>query len=159
MHRLARAAIAVFAATLVLAGCATADDEQSAPAGPNGYTDAADLGDGFHLWWDRSTESGLTDLIATDANDHIVGSCLGRAGELCFVGLGPSRTALVIADPAVARGVGHFYGVDAEFIMGTGPSEDDPAVLAVRLPSERPDLEAGWSIELFDADGQPVPLE
>ncbi|HET8867916.1 MAG TPA: hypothetical protein VFM87_06255 [Agrococcus sp.] len=159
MRRLALRAAAVIAATLVLAGCAAAEETPPELQGPNGYTAAADLGDGFHLWWDRSPESGKSDLIATDPDGRIVGSCLGMPGEICFIGPQDGRMGLVIADPAAERGVIHFYGQDVELTPGTGPGEEDPAVFAVRLPQERPDEDAGWSIELFDASGQPVPLQ
>lgn len=159
MHRLAKAAAAALAATVVLVGCAAADDERTAPQGPNGYTNAADLGDGYHLWWDRSTESGLSDVIATNPENRIVGSCLGMPGELCFVGPQDGRMALLIADPPAARGVIHFYGQDVELAPGSGPGAEDPAVFGVRLPQEHANPDAGWSIELFDADGQPVPLQ
>jgi hypothetical protein len=159
VHRLAKVVTAVLAATVVLAGCAGADARPSAPQGPNGYTNAADLGDGYILWWDRSPESGLSDVIATDSKAHIVGSCLGMPGEICFVGPQTGRISLVIADPTAARGVIHFYGQDVELERGEGPGAEDPAVFGVRLPQERPNPDAGWSIELFDANGQPVPLQ
>jgi len=159
VRRFAIRAAAVVAAALVLTACASGDEEPAQPQGPNGYTLSADLEDGYALWWDRSPESGLTDLIATGPEGRIIGSCLGMPGEICFIGPQEGRMGLVIAEPAAASGVIHFFGQDVPLVVGTGPAEDDPAVLAVRLPQDRPDPEAGWSIELADASGQPVPLQ
>lgn len=159
MRRIAMRAAAVAAASLVLAGCAGTQDAAPTADGPNGYTLAADLGDGYHLWWDRSQGSGLTDLIAIGPQQQIIGSCLGHAGQLCFVGPSDGRISLVIADPAAETGVIHFYGQDVQLVTGEGPGDDDPSVFAVRLPEERPNPDAGWSVELFDASEQPVPLE
>lgn len=156
MRRFALSATAVIAASLLLAGCATADEPQR-PQGPNGFTLAAALGEGYQLWWDRSRGSGLTDLIVTGPEGGITGSCLGMPGELCFVGPQDNRIGILVADPEAERGVLHFYGSDVELVAGDGPGDEDPSVFAVLLPSERPNPDAGYSIELFDATGAAVP--
>lgn len=159
MRRIALSAAAAVTAALVLAGCASGEEQPTEPQGPNGYTHAADLGDGYALWWDRSPESGLTDLIATGPQSRIIGSCLGFSGEVCFVGPQSGRISLVIGDPVATSAVIHFFGQDVEFATGEGPTDEDPSVFAVRLPQERPEPDAGWSVELFDAGGAAVPLE
>ncbi|WP_206447292.1 hypothetical protein [Agrococcus sp. KRD186] len=155
MHRLVKVATALFVSTVVLAGCAATEEEPSAPQGPNGYTNAADLGDGYILWWDRSPESGMSDVIATDPETHIVGSCLSDDPIYCVDGPTDSQVVLVIGPPEAERAVIQWFGEDIELARGDTSEEDAPPVFGAIMPPPA-DPEAGYHLNVFDGAGEVV---
>jgi hypothetical protein len=145
---------AVIAASVALAGCASAEPEQpAAPEGPNGYSLSASLDDGSMLWWDAGEESGLTDLILEDADGRMFASCLGTGPLLCIGGPEAARGALVIAPAGAERAVMHWYGQDVELVRGQS-TPDAPPIFAGVMPPVLP--EGGYSLEVFDGAGAVV---
>lgn len=155
MRRTTTRIAAVIAASLLLAGCAAADEEPTGPVGPNGYTLVAQIEAGTSIWWDRSDESGLTDVIATRDEDRIVGSCLGAAPQHCFVGPEEDRVLLVIAPETATGGTATYFGTEVPLTLAEGPSGDEARVLAAIMPA-RVEPEAGWGLVVTDAAGAPV---
>lgn len=156
MRRFTTRAAAVIAATLVLAGCASADDGQpSGPEGPNGYELAATFDEGSTLWWDRSTESGLTDLIVEDPSGRIAHSCLGTGPQYCWDSFSEPTTLLVIAPPEAERATLTWYGNPFELERGEISGPEAPPVFGFVLP-EYTGTEDGWRLEVFDGAGAVV---
>lgn len=146
---------AVIAVSVALAGCASAEPEQSAaPEGPNGYTLVANLDDGSMLWWDTGDESGLTDLILEDAEGRMSASCLGTGPLLCIGGPETARGVLVIAPAGAERAVMQWYGQEVELVRGEGTAPDAPPVFAGVMPPVLP--EGGYSVAVFDGAGAVV---
>lgn len=154
LRRIAPLAAAVIAASLALAGCASAEPERAAPEGPNGYTLSATFDDGAALWWDGGTESGLTDLMLEDADGRIVASCLGTGPLLCVGGTDEARGALVIGPAGAERAVMHWYGQDVELQRGENTPDDAPPVFAGVMPPVG--AEGSYTVEVFDGAGAVV---
>lgn len=155
VRRTATRVAVVIAASLALAGCATAEPEQSAaPEGPNGYTLSASLTDGSILWWDGGEESGLTDLILEDADGRMFASCLGTGPLLCVGGTDEARGVLVIAPAGAERAVMHWYGQDVELVRGEHTAAESPPVFAGVMPPVV--AEGTYTVEVFDGAGAVV---
>lgn len=154
MHRLAKVATAALATIVVLAGCAATEQEERGPEGPNGYSFAAALDDGHELWWDRGSESGLTDLVLEDAAGARTNSCLGEGPLLCVAGLDDTYGVLVIAPEGAERAVMYWFGQEIELTRGAVPDAEAPPVFAGVMPA----FEAGegYRVEVFDANGDVI---
>ncbi|GEK81052.1 hypothetical protein [Agrococcus baldri] len=155
MRRFAIRAAAVIAATLVLAGCAGTEQEQRGPEGPNGYSLSATFDDGSMLWWDRSPESGLTDLIVTDSTGFRSGTCLSGEPLYCVAGPSEAQVVLVIAPEGAERAVMSWFGEDVELVRGETSGEGAPPVFGGVMPPPA-DLEAGYHLEVLDGAGEVV---
>ncbi|MCH1882377.1 hypothetical protein [Agrococcus sp. ARC_14] len=154
MRRIATTAAAVIAVTLALVGCAPADSETRAPEGPNGYTLSASF-DGHELWWDRSTESGMTDLIVEDADGFRVGTCLSAEPIYCLSGENEAKVVLVIGPEGAERAVMHWFGEDVELVRGEASGEGAPPVFGAIMPPIA-DESAGFQLEVLDGAGAVV---
>lgn len=155
MRRIALSAAAVIAATLVLAGCASAEEEPAGPQAPNGYTLSATLDDGTLLWNDLSAGSGLTDLMLESPEGRFVHSCLGQAPAMCWDDPLEPTMLLVIAPAGATAAQLSWYGQSYPLTTGTPLSAEAPAVFALLLPDYEPN-DQGWRLEVTDAAGQAV---
>lgn len=155
MRRIAMSATAVIAASLLLAGCAAADEPTSGPQAPNGYTLSATLDDGTLLWNDRSDGSGLTDLMLESPEGRFVHSCLGDAPLICWDNLSAPSELLVIAPPGAVTAELTWYGQTYPLTAGTPLDSEAPAVFALVLPDYEPN-DQGWQLEVKDAAGEVV---
>lgn len=155
MRRFAMRAAAVIAATLVLVGCAGADAEQEGPEGPNGYRLSASFDDGSHLWWDRSPQSGLTDLIVIDSTGYRSASCLSDEPIYCMAGPNEAKVVLVIGPEGAERAVMQWFGTEVELTRGDTGGDDAPPVFAGIMP-EFADSEAGFHLDVLDGAGEVV---
>jgi hypothetical protein len=152
LRRTALRIAAVMTAALVLAGCASGDAETpEAPQGPNGYTLSASSPDGSVLWWDRSDESGLTDLILEDPDGRFLASCLGAGPLLCVAGPDASKGVLVIAPAGAETATVTWFGQPVELTRGEGVPADAPPVFVGVMPPVA--AEGGYSLQVLDAAG------
>ena len=158
MRRTALRAAALIAASLVLVGCASGDPEERGPQGPNGYTLSASFSDGSVLWWDRSPESGLTDIIMQDPEGRMVASCLGTAPLLCVEGPDEAYGVLLIAPDGAASATMEWFGQEVPLTRGeVGLVEaggSAPPVFAGVMPPFTP--EGGYRVEVFDEAGTSI---
>lgn len=155
MRRFAMSATAVIAASLLLAGCASADESTSGPQAPNGYTLSATLDDGTLLWNDRSDGSGLTDLMLESPEGRFVHSCLGEAPIICWDDLAEPTSLLVIAPAGAVTADLTWYGETYPLTAGTSLGAEAPAVFALVLPDYETN-DQGWQLEVKDAAGEVV---
>lgn len=155
MRRIAMRATAVIAASLLLAGCAAADETTSGPQAPNGYTLSATLDDGTLLWNDRSDGSGMTDLILESPEGRFVHSCLGQAPAMCWDDPLEPTMLLVIAPAGATDAQLSWYGQTYPLTSGTPLDSEAPAVFALVLPGYEPN-DQGWRLEVTDAAGEVV---
>lgn len=155
MRRIAMRATAVIAASLLLAGCAAADESTSGPPAPNGYALSATLDDGTMLWNDRSDGSGLTDLMLESPEGRFVHSCLGQAPMICWDDLAAPTMLLLIAPTGATTAELTWYGQTYPLTAGTPLDDEAPAVFALVLPDYEPNDE-GWTLEVKDAAGEVV---
>lgn len=151
MRRTALRLAAVMTAALALAGCASGDAETAEPQGPNGYTMSASSADGSVLWWDRSDESGLTDLILEDPDGRFLASCLGAGPLLCIEGPDASKGVLVIAPAGAERAVMGWFGQEIELTRGENVPADAPPVFVGVMPPVLP--EGTFTLQVLDAAG------
>ncbi|SDR80403.1 hypothetical protein [Agrococcus carbonis] len=148
---------AAVAAILVLAGCASAE-EPTGPQGPNGYTASASFDDGSVLWWDRSPESGMTDLVLTDDAGRILASCLSAKPLYCVAGPEDQTGVLVIAPAGAERAVMQWFGEEVELErgeLGSDAGEDALPVFAGVMP-EVGDPDQGYHLDVLDGAGETV---
>lgn len=139
--------LAIVAAALA----ACAPSEERAVTGPNGYTLAASFATGERLWWDRSPESGLTDLILDGADGGDIASCLGTGPLLCIAGPATAQGVLLIAPAGAERAVMQWNGQPVELQRGTGLPDDAMPVFGAVMP---PLAEgATHSVQVLDASG------
>ncbi|WP_405217647.1 hypothetical protein [Agrococcus sp. Ld7] len=155
MRRFAMRATAVIAASLLLAGCAAADEPDSGPPPPNGYELSATLDDGTLLWNDRSDGSGMTDLMLESPEGRFVHSCLGNAPLICWDDPEEPSMLLVIAPTGATTAELTWYGQTYPLTAGTPVGDEAPAVFALVLPEYEPNDE-GWTLEVKDAAGEVV---
>lgn len=155
MRRIAMSATAVIAASLLLAGCAAADETTSGPQAPNGYTLSATLDDGTLLWNDRSDGSGLTDLMLESPEGRFVHSCLGEAPAMCWDNPLEPTMLLVIAPAGATDAQLSWYGETYPLTSGTPLDSEAPAVFALVLPDYEPN-DQGWRLEVTNAAGEVV---
>lgn len=153
MRRIAMSAAAVIAATLVLAGCAAAEEPRG-PQAPNGFTLSATLDDGSLLWNDLSDGSGLTDLILESPEGRYVHSCLGAAPTYCWDDARPSMM-LVIAPADATEATLDWYGQTFTLTPGTPLTDESPAVFALVMPEYEAN-DQGWRLEVKNAAGEVV---
>ncbi len=144
----------VVAASVALTGCASGDSGEEQVQGPHGYTLSARSPDGSLLWWDRSPESGLTDLILEDPDGRFLASCLGTGPLLCVAGPETAKGALVIAPVGAERAVMTWYGQEIELARGENVPEDAPPVFVGVMPPAQ--AEGGYSLQVFDGAGAVV---
>jgi hypothetical protein len=146
--------VALCTATLLLAGCSSGGDGEQQVQGPHGYTLAARSPEGSLLWWDRSPESGLTDLILEDPDGRFLASCLGAGPLLCVVGPDAAKGALVIAPAGAQRAVMTWFGQEIELTRGDNVPDDAPPVFVGVMPPAQ--AEGGYSLQVFDGAGTVV---
>lgn len=152
MPRTALGLAAVLAAGLMLAGCASGEsDKEQEAQGPNGYTLSATSPDGSVLWWDRSPESGLTDLILEDPDGRYLASCLGTGPLLCVAGPDTAKGVLVIAPTGAERAIVNWFGQDIELTRGENVPADAPPVFVGVMPPIA--AEGGYTLQVLDGAG------
>lgn len=139
------------AAALMLVGCSSGAESGEPPQGPNGYTLSTTAADGSVLWWDRSEESGLTDLILEDPQGRFLASCLGAGPLLCVAGPEASKGVLVIAPAGAERAVMTWYGQQVELVRGESVPADAPPVFVGVMPPAL--AEGGYSLQVLDGAG------
>lgn len=154
MRRTAMLATVVIAASVALTGCSSGGSGEEQVQGPHGYTLSARSPDGSLLWWDRSPESGLTDLILEDPDGRFLASCLGTGPLLCVAGPETAKGALVIAPVGAERAVMTWYGQEVELARGENVPEDAPPVFVGVMPPAQ--AEGGYSLQVFDGAGAVV---
>lgn len=153
-----RSIAALCMAVLVLTGCASGAEERTRPQGPNGYALSATLDDGSLLWWDRSPESGMTDLIVFDAEGQRAGSCLSGEPAYCIEGPGDAQVVLVIGPAGSQRAVMQWYGEEVELVRGelpAGAGDDALPVFGAVMPPPA-DQEQGFHLDVLDDAGEVV---
>lgn len=150
MRRIALAVAALCASTAALAGCAS-EPTTTEVSGPNGYALVGTLADGSELWWDRSPESGATDVIVESPEGTMMASCLSAAPLLCVAGPDSAPAAIVIAPEGGERAVVTWYGTPVELTRGEVSAEGAVPVFAGIMPARA--AEGAVTVQVLDAAG------
>ncbi len=153
-----RSIAALCMAVLVLTGCAGGGGERSRAQGPNGYSLSATFEDGSLLWWDRSPESGMTDLIVLDASGQRSASCLAGEPAYCVEGQSGSQVVLVIGPAGSQRAVMQWFGQEVELVRGELPADagDDALPVFGGIMPPPADEEQGYHLDVLDDAGEVV---